>query len=141
MWLLIKAEKAVNSLKKLVVSYAKVYRDGELIRVNSKELVEGDIIFFEEGDRIPADSRLIEIKNFKTIESSLTGESLPIEKTLRLYPKDTLLADRKNMVYSGTFVASGSAKAIVVKTGANTQIGKIAESLTKIKRKKFFVLE
>jgi len=131
-----KAEGAMRSLKKMVVSYAKVYRNNSLKRIDSKELVIGDIISLEEGDRIPAAARLIKINNFKTIESSLTGESLPVEKILKNLPQNISLADRKNLVYSGTFVASGTALAIIIKTGDDTEIGKIAKSLEGIKKSK-----
>jgi len=131
-----KAEKAIESLKKRVVSYAKVFRDNTLIKINSRELVPGDIILLEQGDKIPADARLLSIKNFKTIEASLTGESTPVEKIIALLPKKTLLAERKNMIFLGTFVASGTAKAIVVSTGDYTEIGQIAKSIQKIKTRR-----
>ena len=94
-----KAERAIDALKKLIVSYAKVYRGGEEIKVHAEELVKGDIIYLEEGDKVPADARLIEIKNFRTQESSLTGESLPEEKNLGVLDVSTPLADRTNMVF------------------------------------------
>jgi P-type Ca2+ transporter type 2C len=128
-----KAEKAIKALKKMIVPQANVYRNGELIRIPSKFLVPGDIISLDEGDKIPADCRLIKIKNFRTVEASLTGESLPADKNLKILPEKTSLADRKNMVFLGTFVAGGHAIAIVVETGGNTAIGKLAESLGKIK--------
>jgi len=78
-----KAERAIDALKKLVVSYAKVYRDDKLLKIPSKEIVLGDIILLEEGDKVPADARLFEMKNFRTQESSLTGESFPEEKNLK----------------------------------------------------------
>jgi P-type Ca2+ transporter type 2C len=131
-----KAERSMKALRKLVVSYVKVYRNRELIKVNSKELVVGDRIFLEEGDRVPSDARLMKVKNFKTNESSLTGESLPVEKDIKIYSEKTIVADRKNMVFLGTFVVSGSAEAIVVSVGNDTEIGKVAKSITKIKKTK-----
>jgi P-type Ca2+ transporter type 2C len=131
-----KAEKAINALKKMVISYAKVYRDGSLVKIKSSNLVPGDVILLEEGDRIPADARLIYVKNFKSVESSLTGESFPLDKDIRALPEKTILADRKNMVFLGTFVASGSGRAVVIGTGENTELGKIAHSINKIKRTK-----
>ncbi|MAH47492.1 cation-transporting ATPase [Candidatus Pacearchaeota archaeon] len=131
-----KAEKAIKALKKIIVNYAKVYRDNKLVRIPTKELVTGDIISLEEGDKVPADSRLIEIKNFRTDESSLTGESTPVDKELKILPLKTLLADRINSVYMGSLVSSGTAKAIVTATGSNTEIGKIASSISKIKPEK-----
>ncbi len=127
-----KAEKTIDALKKLIISYAKVYRDNQLIKIPADKIVTGDIIFLEEGDKIPADARLIEIKNFKTQESSLTGESFPVEKTLKTLDRETILTDRKNMAFLGTIVVSGTAKAVVVETGDQTEIGKIAESIQEI---------
>ncbi len=131
-----KAEKAIKALKKMIVSYAKVFREGELLQISAKGLVSGDIIFLEEGDRISADARLIEVKNFRTVEASLTGESLPIDKDIKALSEKTGLADCKNMVWMGTFVASGQAKAVVTSTGIETAIGKIAQSIERIKKVK-----
>ena len=128
-----KAEKAIKALKKMVVSQAKVFRDGKLIKIEATQLVPGDVIYLEEGDRIPADARLISTKNFRTVESSLTGESVPSEKNISIFPEKLSLADRKNMVWMGTFVAGGTAKAIITSTGAKTAIGTIAESIKQIK--------
>jgi len=127
-----KAEKAIRALKKLVVPFAKVIRGGELFKIPAKELVQGDIILLAQGDRIPADARLLELKNFRTMEAALTGESLPIDKDLKELPEKTPLADQKNMIWLGTFVTVGQAKAIVVATGPKTALGQIAESLEKI---------
>ncbi|MFH1425223.1 MAG: HAD-IC family P-type ATPase [archaeon] len=131
-----KAEKAIKALKKMIVPQADVYRNGELVRIPAKEIVPGDILSLEEGDKIPADARLIELKNLRTVESSLTGESFPVDKLLKILPLKTPLADRKNMVFLGTFVASGHAKAVVVHTGADTTIGKLASSIESIKPKR-----
>lgn len=127
-----KAERAIDALKKLIVSYAKVYRGGEEIKVRAEELVVGDLVYLEEGDKVPADCRLVEIKNFRTQESSLTGESLPQEKNLKLLDKSVTLADRVNMVFMGTLVVSGEAKAVAVETGNKTAIGKIAKSIQEV---------
>ena len=131
-----KAEKSIQALKRMIVPYAKVFRGGKLQQVHAKELVPGDIIFLEEGDRIPADARLLEVKNTRTVEASLTGESLPIDKDVKSLPEKTGLADRKNMVWMGTFVAGGQAKAVVVFTGIKTAIGTVAASIEKIKKVK-----
>lgn len=128
-----KAEKSIRALKNLVVSYAKVYRDGKLIKLPAINLVPGDVIFLEEGDRIPSDSRLLEIKRFRTIESSLTGESFPVDKELKIFTEKTPISDRKNMVYMGTYVVAGTAKAVVTATGINTIIGSIAKDIQDIK--------
>ncbi len=127
-----KAEKAIDALKKMVVSYAKVLRDGQEIKIPAEMLVPGDIIFLEQGDKIPADARLIEVSDFRTQESSLTGESFPSEKNLKVLHESTPLADRSNMVFHGTFVASGEAKAVVVATAKNTAIGQVAKSIQQI---------
>ncbi len=131
-----KAERSIQALKRMIVPHAKVFRGGELLQVHAKELVPGDIIFLEEGDRIPADARLLEVKNTRTVEASLTGESLPVDKDVRVLPENTGLADRKNMVLMGTFVAGGQAKAVVVATGIKTAIGEVAVSIENIKKVK-----
>jgi len=131
-----KAERSIQALKRMIVPYAKVFREGKLLQIHAKELVPGDIIFLEEGDRIPADARLLEVKNTRTVEASLTGESLPIDKDIKALSEKTGLADRKNMVWMGTFVASGQAKAVVVYTGIKTAIGKVAASIENIKKVK-----
>ena len=127
-----KAEKAIDALKKLVVSHAKVYRSGKLTKISSNEIVVGDIIFLEEGNKIPADSRIIEEKNFRTQESSLTGEPFPHEKDTLVLDKFTSLTGRKNMVFMGTLVVSGEAKVVVVETGNKTAMGQIANSIQEV---------
>ena len=131
-----RADQSIQALKKMIVLHAKVYRGGELLQIAAKELVPGDIILLEEGDRIPADARLLEIKIFRTVEASLTGESLPVDKDIKVLAEKTSLGDRKNMVWMGTFVARGQAKAIVTGTGIRTAFGKIAEDIEKIKKVK-----
>jgi len=127
-----KAERAIDALKKLIVSYAKVYRNNEVIKIPSQELVPGDVIVLEEGDKVPADARLLEVKNFRTQESSLTGESFPQEKKLGVLDESISLADRTNMIFMSTMVVSGNAKAIVVATANKTAIGQVAESIQEI---------
>ncbi len=131
-----RADKAIASLKKMIVKTAKVLRDGKLITVLSSQLVPGDILVLEEGDSIPADGRIIQSKNFRTMEASLTGESLPISKKEGLYAEETVLADRKNMVWKSTFVAGGYAKVVITGTGIKTAIGDISETLGKIEVKR-----
>ena len=121
-----RAEKAIEALKKLASLKANVVRDNKRKDIDAINLVPGDIILLETGDKVPADSRLIEIVNLETQESSLTGESTPVTKELKILPEKTPIADQKNMVFSGTIVTKGRAKAIVVKTGMNSEIGKIA---------------
>jgi len=128
-----KAERSLYSLKNMIVNNAKIKRDGLQREIEAKYLVPGDIIYLEAGDKVPADSRLLKCYDFKTNEASLTGESLPICKTTELCTNKTELADRFNMVYMGTSILSGRAKAIVVTTGMNSRIGKIASMLQDIK--------
>jgi Ca2+-transporting ATPase len=131
-----KAEKAMNALKDLTAHKAKVKRNGKLEIIPSENLVLGDEIFLEMGDKIPADSRLIETKNLKVNESMLNGESMPSEKHTEALHGEQALADRKNMVYMGTVVSSGKGVAIVVCTDMSTQLGKIGSSLQNIKPEK-----
>ncbi len=121
-----RAEKSIEALQKLASLQAKVLRGGKEKKLNSRDLVPGDIIILETGDKIPADARLIETHNFKTQEGPLTGESQPITKHSKILDKKTVLAERKNMVYAGTVVSAGRATAIIVKTGMQSEIGKIA---------------
>jgi len=129
----LKAESAVSSLKKILNPLAKVVRANQTMTIAARELVPGDIIIVEEGDSIPADSRLLEGKNVRTQESSLTGESLPESKTADVLSGPTVMADQKNMLWKGTFVGGGYGTALVVHTGVRTEIGKVAEALYEIK--------
>jgi len=122
-----KAEKIMESLEKLVQSPSKVFRDGELTEIHQGELVPGDIVSLDEGDKVPADIRIIESFNLRTNDVSLTGESMPQDKHSNAIKEDCQLADRDNMVYLGTTVASGNAKGIVTATGMSTEMGKIAD--------------
>ena len=131
-----KAERTMAALKRMIVLFAKVIRKGDLLKIPAKELVPGDIIFLEEGDRIPADARLLETKNFRTMEAALTGESSSINKDFKELSEKTTLADQKNMVWLGTFVAAGQAKAVVTATGLKTALGQIAQGLEKVKKPK-----
>ena len=125
-----KAEKAIEALQKMASPMAKVYRDGKLVHIPSPELVVGDIVELETGDIIPADLRLIESFILKIDEASLTGESVPVEKFAdKIYDGEIEIGDRENMAYSSTIVAYGRGKGVVVSTGENTEIGKIATTL------------
>lgn len=132
----LKAERAIASLKNMVVPKARVLRDGEAQMIASKEIVPGDIILLEEGDAIPADARIIEAKNLRCIEASLTGESVPVSKHADIIQSAVALGDRRNMVFKGTFVAAGFSKAVVTGTGMKTELGSIAGSLGDIKEEK-----
>lgn len=127
----IKAQEAIESLKKLMVTEAIVVRDGKKITISSVDLVPGDIVLLESGSKIPADLRLLESKELKVDESMLTGESLPVLKDTVLHKQDTSLNDRKNMTYSGTYVTYGRAKGLVVAIANYTEIGKIAHLIEK----------
>jgi Ca2+-transporting ATPase len=130
------AEKALNSLKKMNTHYSRVIRSGELIELKSEELVPGDIIILESGDYISADARLIESSSLKVEESSLTGESVPVDKDENAkVDKDSSIGDRLNMVYSGCIVTNGRAKAVVTEIGMDTEMGKIAAFLNNEKKK------
>ncbi len=121
-----KAENIMDSLKMLVQSPSKVFRDKELKEINQSELVPGDVIYLEEGDKVPADIRIIEAFNFRTNDFSLTGESMPQEKHSNTIDEEVTLPDRSNMAYLGTTVAAGNAKGIVTATGMQTELGRIA---------------
>ena len=103
---------------------ATVLRDGEKKDIDAKNLVPGDIMLLETGDKVPADSRLIESFNLQVQEGALTGESQPVKKHTNELDEKTPIADRKNMVFAGTIVVSGRAKAVVAGTGMQTEIGK-----------------
>lgn len=130
-----KAEEAIEALKKMASLKAKVLRDGKEIIIDAAHLVPGDIIILETGDKIPADARLIEAYNFQTQEAVLTGESVPVKKDLKLLPEKTPVADRENMVYSGTIVTNGRGKAVAANTGMQTEFGKIAVLIEEAKEK------
>lgn len=128
----LKAEKAMQALKKLASHKTKVCRDGKPNLIPSEELVPGDLILLEMGDKIPADARLVEARNLKIDESMLTGESLPVEKGILPLENDLAVADRKNMIYEGTVVAYGKGTAVIVQTGIRTELGKIAKDIQEI---------
>lgn len=125
-----KAENALEKLKSLTKPEAKVLRDGELVKISSSFLVKGDVVILEAGDIVPADLRILESANLNCDESSLTGESNPVSKSAEYKcSSSAALADRKNMLYSGNIITNGRAVAVVVATGADTEIGKIANML------------
>lgn len=131
-----KAEKSIEALKKLASPRAKVIREAIVHEIDAKELVPGDLLLFEEGDRIPADARLIESIHLKTQEAALTGESHPVEKQTEAIPSLNLaLGDQKNMVFAGTIIASGRGKGIITATGMQMQIGKIAEMIEEVEER------
>lgn len=129
-----KAERAIESLKKLSTTNAKVLRDGKEELINAENLVPGDIILLEGGDKVPADARLVEVINLEVDESTLTGESTPVSKELVVLKKEKLVvSEMRNMIFMNTLVSRGRAKAIVVETGMSSEIGKIAKTITEQK--------
>lgn len=127
-----KAEKSIEALKKLTAPKAKVKRNGNVIIVNSEELVPGDVITIETGDYVPADCRLIDSYQLKVEESALTGETVPVLKDANIVLHDeTAIGDMQNMIFATTMVVNGHAEAVVVETGMNTKVGKIAQMIIK----------
>ncbi|GAA4407936.1 HAD-IC family P-type ATPase [Nibrella viscosa] len=126
-----RAETGAQSLQEMIKLKARVKRDGEWLEVNAEELVPGDLISLESGAQVPADARLIGINNLQVEEAMLTGESLPVQKTIEPGKEETANAgDKTNLVYAGTTVLTGRGTAVVIATGLKTEIGKIAHSLT-----------
>ncbi|MCW3984020.1 MAG: cation-translocating P-type ATPase [Candidatus Bathyarchaeota archaeon] len=130
-----RAEKALEALTKMLVPTALVLRDGREIQVPAKDIVPGDILILREGDKVAADARLIEVNNLHVNEAPLTGESIPVEKDLQKAPKNAAILDKKCMVFSGTEVTCGKAKAVVVAVGMKTEFGKIAGQVSIVEKK------
>ncbi len=121
-----RAERAIDALKKMTSLKATVLRDGREVIIDAQEIVPGDILVLETGAKVSADARLIEELNLQTQEAALTGESLPVRKSLKTFDKEVAVADRSNMVFAGTILTNGHAKAVVTDTGMRSQIGRIA---------------
>lgn len=132
----VRAEKSLNSLKKLSAPNAKVIRDGKTVVIPSDEVTKGDIVSLEAGDYVCADGRIIENASLKVNESALTGESLSVEKSDETLEGELPLADRTNMVHSGTFVTYGRAKFVVTDIGMDTEVGKIAGLINSAEERK-----
>lgn len=126
-----KSENAIDALKNMTQSKAQVKRDGVWVEIDTKDIVVGDIIMLEAGDKVPADARVIKVVNAQVDESILTGESLAIEKEELVLSGDKLIQEQKNIVFSGTSVVNGKVEAVVFATGMDTELGKIAGSLDK----------
>lgn len=126
-----KAEEAIAALAQSVVTEVTVIREGQKLRVPSRELVPGDVVLLSSGDKVPADLRLLSVRNLQADESALTGESVPVEKRLGSLPEDTPLAERQNMAYAGSFVTFGQGAGVVVAIGNQTQTGRISELVEK----------
>jgi len=122
-----RSEKAVEALKRMTAPTATVLRNGKEARIPATQLVPGDTILLYTGDKVPADARLLEAHSLKVDEAALTGESAPVDKATNALEETTPLNDRRNMVFTGTIIAYGRAKAVVTTTGMNTEFGKIAK--------------
>jgi magnesium-transporting ATPase (P-type) len=127
-----KAEKALDSIRKMLSAEARVIRGGQTRLLPAEELVPGDIVLLESGDKIPADLRLIEVKNLRTEEAALTGESVPIDKTTDSVAENATVGDRQGMAFSGTLVASGRGTGVVVATGSSTELGRINQMMAAV---------
>ena len=132
----VKAEQSLDSLKAMSGPEAKVFRNGDVIKVPSSEVTIGDIVMLEAGDYVPADGRILENASLKIDESALTGESLGVEKTEEAISGEVPLGDRTNMVYSGSFVSYGRGSFLVTAIGMETEVGKIAKLLKTTSEKK-----
>lgn len=120
-----RAAKAIDALAKSMTAAAVVRRGGRTLRVQSPELVPGDVVLLQSGDQVPADLRLIHVKDLKSAEAALTGESVPVEKAVCELPADTPLGDRKNLAFATALISYGQATGLVVATGDRTEVGKI----------------
>ena len=125
-----KAEDAIASLSKAVTTEATVLRDRQTLQVPSQDLVVGDVVLLTSGDKVPADLRLFKTRSLQIDESALTGESLPVEKSVRPLPAETPLAERINMAYAGSFVTFGQGRGVVVATAEATEVGQISQSMS-----------
>jgi magnesium-transporting ATPase (P-type) len=123
------AEGAIASLAKAVTTETTVLREGQPLRIASRDLVPGDLVLLTSGDKVPADLRLLQVRNLQVDESALTGESVPVEKAISVLPRETPLAERRNMAYAGSFVTFGQGQGIVVATANATEVGQISQSL------------
>lgn len=124
-----KAEGAIASLAKAVTTETTVLREGQPLRIPSRDLVPGDLVLLASGDKVPADVRLLRARNLQVDESALTGESVPVEKSVSALPADTPLAERHNMAYAGSFVTFGQGQGLVVATANATEMGQISRSM------------
>jgi Ca2+-transporting ATPase len=127
-----RAEKAIEALKSIAAPQARVLREGKVMKIWSKDVVPGDIIILETGDRVPADARLIEGIELKADEASLTGGSTPVEKSPEAIGEEVGIGDQKNMVFTSTTVTYGRGKALVTSTGMKTEFGKIAQMIQEV---------
>jgi magnesium-transporting ATPase (P-type) len=127
-----KAEKALDSIRNMLSAEARTVRGGETGLIPAEQLVPGDLVVLESGDKVPADLRLIDAKNLRTEEAALTGESVPTDKGTDVVPANTTVGDRENMAFSGTMVVSGRATGVVAATGSETELGRINQLLASV---------
>jgi magnesium-transporting ATPase (P-type) len=127
-----KAEKALDSIRNMLSAEARTVRGGEARLIPADQLVPGDVVILESGDKIPADLRLVDTKNLRTEEAALTGESVPADKTSAVVPANATVGDRENMAFSGTMVVSGRATGVAVATGSETELGRINQLLSSV---------
>jgi Ca2+-transporting ATPase len=130
-----RAERALEAIKKMASPRALVLRDGKPVMIDASEVVPGDVLILQSGDKVAADARIFEAVSLRMDESPLTGESTPVEKSTEKLPEDTEVADRVNMAFAGTVVVYGKGKAVVVATGKNTVLGKIASAIESAEEK------
>jgi Ca2+-transporting ATPase len=131
-----RAEKAMEALIQMVAPQANVQRDGKVRMLPASQIVPGDILLLETGEKVPADARLIEISNLRVNEATLTGESMPVEKSTGPVGENVPVAERKNLVHMGTIITYGRARAVAVNTGMYTEIGRIATAIQEVKQEK-----
>ena len=124
-----RAEKSLDSIRNMLSAEARTLRNGQTAMIPAEKLVPGDIVFLESGDKIPADLRLVDVKNLRTEEAALTGESVPSDKSTEPVSAKATVGDRASMAYSGTLVVSGRATGVVVATGSQTELGRINQML------------
>ncbi len=127
-----KAEDALRAIRQMLSSHAIVLRNGKKITLAAAELVPGDVVTLQSGDKVPADMRLVTVKNLQVQEAALTGESMPVEKNTAPVDAHAVIGDRLNLAYSGTLVSSGQAKGVVIATGADTEIGHISQMVADV---------
>ncbi|MEM0007628.1 MAG: cation-translocating P-type ATPase [Candidatus Bathyarchaeia archaeon] len=129
-----RSEKAIEAMEKLAAPKARVLRDGKEVSIPAREVVPGDILVLEAGDRVSADGRVIEAFELRVNEAVLTGESVPVNKSTMVLPENTVVSERRNMVFAATHVVYGRGKAVVVATGMSTEFGKIAEMVQAVEK-------
>jgi magnesium-transporting ATPase (P-type) len=129
-----KAERALEEIRRMLSLEASVIRDGRREVVDAEQLVPGDVVLLESGDRVPADVRILEAHEARIEEAALTGESEPVSKTAEPVASDALLGDRRSMAYSSTVLTTGTLRAVVVATGADTEIGRIGEMVSRVEK-------